>query len=379
MDGALSTRRRELRARLDELFTPDLSGTLRRLGERGLGAGSAAGALDPAEADARAQVWQVLCELGLPRLAVPGDPWRQSLLGEVAGVMGHALYASPLPECATVAELVAAAGADPLRLLPGLAEGRLTAVLAAREDGTADPEHPAPLVAGDGTVTGRRRFVPFAAEVDYLLVAGDAGMALVPRAQPGVQVRRQDDIARGDLYTVVLREAAVPDGGWLGGGPHWPGAAGAYAAALANARLRHAAYLLGSARAALQLTTAYTKQRQQFGQPVARFQAPAFRLAALYARIEAAAELTGQGLWLADRGAPVAAAARRALALAGDLVRDASAEAVQLHGAAGMTERSDAQRCYRRAAVDAVFLGTPPQLRAALAADLAAPQPAAAA
>lgn len=62
----------------------------------------------------------------------------------------------------------------------------------------------------------------------------------------------------------------------------------------------------------------------------------------------------------------------RALLLAAELVRDASAEAIQLHGAYGMTDRCATQRFYRRTAVDGVWLGTPGALRTELAGRLAA-------
>lgn len=374
MDIRLSARQRDVARRLDELFHPDLLDMLRRLGERPLGAGSP-GALDEAEAGARASVWQVLCDLDIPRLTAPGSPERQAALVTVAETMGRALYASPLLDTAAAAELIAVAG-DRADLLAAIGAGTRTVALALRDEGRGDLLDPPPMRSGpDGrTLDLRRRFVAFAADVDLLLVVGrtpiGVALALVERDQPGVTIRRQDDITRGDLYAVTLHDARVLD--WLGGGPGWPGGAAAYAAAVAGLRLRQAAYLVGSARGALTLTVSYTKSRTQFGQPVARFQAPAFRLAALHARIEAVGDLVQYGAWQADQGDPVAPiTAMQALALAGDLARDAATEAVQLHGAYGMTERSDAQRFYRRAALDAIWADTPTVLRAALARRLA--------
>jgi alkylation response protein AidB-like acyl-CoA dehydrogenase len=294
---------------IDELFTAELLPTLRRLGERPLGTDE----VDPAETAARADVWRVLCDLGVPALTGPD-------LLDVAGTLGRALYRCPLLETATAAELIAAGG-DPLALLPALTAGTATAVAVTDLD-----------------------FVPYAADADWLVVGDD----LVPRDR--TRRRRRDDITRGDLYAVTVT------------GP--PAAAlrltaEARTAATTGARLRQAAYLCGMARGALDLTVDYTRRRRQFGQPVSRFQAPAFRLAALYARIEAVAALIAR--------AQVAADATRALLLAADLARDAGAEAIQLHGAYGMTERADAQLFYRHAALEAIRLGTPTALRAELA------------
>jgi alkylation response protein AidB-like acyl-CoA dehydrogenase len=374
MDIRPSARQRDVAQRLDELFHPDLLDTLRRLGERPLGAGSP-GALDDAEAGARASVWRVLCDLDIARLAVPGPPERHAALVTVAETMGRALYTSPLSDTAAAAEMIAAAGESD-GLLASIGDGTLTVALALRDDGRGDLLDPPPMRGGvDGrTLDLRRRFVAFAADVDMLLVAGatpvGVALALVERDQPGVAIRRQDDITRGDLYAVTLHDAHVAR--WLGGVPGWPAGASAYAAAVIGLRLRQAAYLVGSARGALTLTVGYTKSREQFGQPVARFQAPAFRLAALHARIEAVGDLVQYGAWQADQGdAAASTTTMQALALAGDLARDAATEAVQLHGAYGMTERSDAQRFYRRAALDAIWADTPTVLRAALARRLA--------
>jgi alkylation response protein AidB-like acyl-CoA dehydrogenase len=170
-------------------------------------------------------------------------------------------------------------------------------------------------------------------------------------ARDRARLRRRDDISRGDLYAVT---PASPPAATL----TLTGAD--RTAALTGSRGRQAAYLCGMSRGALELTVGYTRSRTQFGQPVSRFQAPAFRLAALYARIEATAALIARARDLAD--------ATRALLLAAELARDTSAEAIHLHGAHGMTERADAQLFYRHAAMEAIRLGTQTGLRAELAA-----------
>ncbi|HZM81181.1 MAG TPA: acyl-CoA dehydrogenase family protein [Candidatus Limnocylindrales bacterium] len=336
---------------LQELLAGELAEVLRRVGERPMGSGQAGASLDPAEAAARKQVWQVLCDLGVPRLPAAD-------LVEVFESMGFAAYSSPLLDTVTAAALISACGSDPLALLPRIAGGAVTVALAGREHGTGGPLELPPLSARQGAVTALRRFVPFAAEVDYLLVAGQGPyFGLVKRDQDGVKTRRHDDITRGDLYAVTFEGACAT---------RLTLELSQYAAALGMARLLHAAYLVGLARGALALTVTYVRQRYAFAQPIGRFQAPAFRLAALRARIEAAYELVRLG----SRQPDPTLTAVRALALAGDLARDASSEAVQLHGAYGMTEQCDAQRFYRCAALGAIWLGSPTALRAELASHL---------
>jgi alkylation response protein AidB-like acyl-CoA dehydrogenase len=325
------------------------------MGARPRGVGPVLAPPEPEDAQARDVVWQVLAELGALRLAGAQDG-----LVVAAEMMGGALYASPYLDTITAAELL---GNVP-ELTAGIADGVVTVAIAPRADGLADPAVPGPMSRSGDCVTATRRFVAFAPDVDYLLVVGTVDgmprMALVRRDQPAITIRRHDDLGRGDLYQVTAVAAGVAR--WLDGAA-WP-------AGLARARLRLAAYLVGQCRAALSLTVDYTKRRQQFGQPIARHQAVAFRLAAYHARIEATRDLVHYGAWEADTGADVTYTAAQALALAGELAREVTADAIQLHGAYGMTERCDAQLYYRRAAQDSVCLGTPTQLRLAVASHL---------
>jgi alkylation response protein AidB-like acyl-CoA dehydrogenase len=356
---------------LTELFDNELKPVLRRLAERPKGGGQQ----PPDEEDtaAREQVWATLAELGglhpllPPRLGGPADSLAQ--LVATAELMGPALYQSPFLDTALAAALLGTDGRHDA-LLTRIAAGERTVALAVREHGTDEPSRPAPLTMhDDGTVSGVRRFVAFAADVDLLLVAGDSGHALVPAHASGVTLRRHDDIGRGDLYRVTLERAEpVPDG-LLAHGPSYPGA-------LARGRLLQAAYLTGLARGALELTTERLKRRSAFGKPLAKQQALAHRLAA------AAAETTVVGTFVravaadadtdADAGQDSGLAAAQALFLAADLAREVTAESVHLHGAAGLTEEQDVSVFHRRVAVDSMRLGSPAELRREAAGLLAA-------
>ncbi|MFI8291565.1 acyl-CoA dehydrogenase family protein [Streptomyces sp. NPDC085614] len=351
---------------LQELYTDDLAPVLRRLGERPRGAGADA---PPDEEDAgiRAAVWATLAELGALRLD------RQADLVEAVELMGAALHQSPFADTVTAAELLTATGAPEYRpVLDAIAEGAATVALAVRAEGRTGPGAPGPLVtegeAGALTVSGSRVFVAFAADCGHLAVPGTVDgrvvLALVPADGPGVRLRRQDDIGRGDLYEVVLDRAAVL------GSVHDVDAA--YPAVLARARVRQAALLAGSARGALELTRDRLLSRHVFGEPLARHQAPAYRLAALAAEISTVLAFARACAAAADRGEDVRRHGAQVLHLAGELARRTAAEAVHLHGAYGMTEECDAQLFHRRAAVDAQWLGTGTELLRETAALLTA-------
>ncbi|WP_157529707.1 acyl-CoA dehydrogenase family protein [Nocardia sp. NRRL S-836] len=310
---------------LTELFDDDTIPLLRRLGERPRGGG------EPADEETRRQVLAALVDSGRS----PAEVLR------AAELMGAALYQSPFLDTVAAAEIFPAS--------PGRTTG-----LALREKGTDNPAHPAPVLVRDGRVTAVRRFVAFAPDVDDLLVVGGNVAALVAVGQPGVRIRRQDDVGRGDLYTVEIENAVaqVRD------------VTADYPAVLARARMRHAAYLVGAAQAALRLTAAHLRERRVFGEPLARSTALAYRLAALHAEAEAVRALIGTE--------PSPKTAAQAVLLAGAVARQSAEEAVHLHGARGMTEHSDAQLFYRRAAVDAQWYGTAADLRAELLTALGA-------
>ncbi|MEU1402893.1 acyl-CoA dehydrogenase family protein [Streptomyces sp. NPDC005728] len=351
-----------------ELFHEELNPVLRRLGARAKGAGPVPP--DEEDTEVRRGVWSTLAELdGLrpalpPRLGGPADAMARRV--HAAELMGPALYQSPYLDTMIAADLLAADGRHDT-LLASIASGERTCALAVREQAADEPGVPVSLVLdrGRGLVSGTRRFVAFAAEADHLLVIGADGHALVPADEPGVRLHRQDDIGRGDLYRATLDGVAAVTDGLIPAGPHYP-------AALARGRLQQAAYLTGLTRGALELTVDRLQQRSAFDRPLAKQQAPAFRLAALAAEATAVSSMVHAVASDADSGADIRLTAAQALFLAADLAREATAEAVHLHGAAGLTEEYDVSVFYRCAAVDSVRLGSPTQLRLEAARLLAA-------
>ncbi|GAA2515286.1 acyl-CoA dehydrogenase family protein [Winogradskya humida] len=344
----------DLRERCAELFCADLAPMLRRLGARDKGAGAGA-VLHPDDAATREGVWAALADLG-----AFGDQ-RQRDLVDLAELAGWALYQSPLTDSWFAAELLTATG-DPAYapILRDLAGGATALAVAMRERPGDEPTEPGPLHRHeDGTVDATRSVVAFAPDAGHLLLVGTDGgrtlLAVVPATGPGVTLRRHDDIARGDLYTVTVTHGEIV------GAVH--DITDQYPAALAGARIRHAAYLAGSARGAIEVAAQRLRERTAFGQPLARMQALAYRFAALAARTAAVLSSVRAGALAADEGADVRLTGAQVLLLAGVLAQEAAAECVHVHGAHGMTEAGDAQLFYRRAVVDAAWLGRTPSLR----------------
>jgi hypothetical protein len=135
--------------------------------------------------------------------------------------------------------------------------------------------------------------------------------------------------------------------------------------ALARARIRQAAYLLGCAEAAHTLATARAATRSQFGTQLGSYQAVAFPLAAQLAELAATRLLVHRAAWLADQAGPdrpLRLAATEALAGASELAFTVTRHAVHVHGAYGMTHAAPVHRYYLTAAIEATRWGSAAQL-----------------
>lgn len=135
--------------------------------------------------------------------------------------------------------------------------------------------------------------------------------------------------------------------------------------ALADFRLALGFIAAGVARAALRVGTEYALERQQFGRPIAKFQAIQWKLADLATGLDAAALMLGVAAERTDEGRP-AAAARAALA-ATHAATTGCSEMLQIHGGYGYTEEYAIERLYRDAKALAVYAGVRAEARRTVA------------
>jgi alkylation response protein AidB-like acyl-CoA dehydrogenase len=127
---------------------------------------------------------------------------------------------------------------------------------------------------------------------------------------------------------------------------------------LDGGRISVAAMGVGLAQGAYDLAIAYAKGRQQFGQPIARFQAIQFQLADMATEIEAGRQLVHRAAWLKDAGRPFALAAAQAKLFTGLLSNRVVNAALQIHGGYGFTEEFPIARLYRDQKVLEIGEGT---------------------
>ena len=116
---------------------------------------------------------------------------------------------------------------------------------------------------------------------------------------------------------------------------------------LDNGRLAIAAMGLGGAQGAYDLALRYAKERKQFGQPISRFQAIAFKLAEMATEIEAARNLLYKACRLKDAGQPFSKHAAMAKLYCAEVMGRVVDQAVQIHGGYGLMKEYNVERFYR--------------------------------
>jgi len=127
---------------------------------------------------------------------------------------------------------------------------------------------------------------------------------------------------------------------------------------LETARAHTAARAIGLARGGLEDATAYAKQRVQFGQPIAKFQAIRFKLAEMAAEIEAARQLMYFVCDAIDSGRRCDKEAAMVKWFASEMAERATSEALQIHGGYGYTTELPIERYWRDARLTKIFEGT---------------------
>ncbi|MCL1834924.1 MAG: acyl-CoA dehydrogenase family protein [Oscillospiraceae bacterium] len=124
-------------------------------------------------------------------------------------------------------------------------------------------------------------------------------------------------------------------------------------------RIGVAATSIGVAQGAFDEAVKYAKERKQFGQRIAEFQAIRFMLADMATKLQAAKELTYRAAQLKDMNSPEAgAAASMAKYYASEACNEIAANAVQIHGGYGYIKEYKVERIYRDCRVFTIFEGT---------------------
>ena len=242
--------------------------------------------------------------------------------------------------------------------LPDLASGRKLAAFGLTEPGAGSDAGAtrtrAELRNGSWLINGSKIFITNAgteisACVTITAVTGDGEISnlIVPNGAPGYEISapmRKLGWRASDTRELSFRDCTVPDENLLGArgrGFHQ------FLEILDGGRISVAAMGVGLAQGAYDLAYAYAKEREQFGRPIADFQAVQFKLADMATEIEAGRALTYKAAWLKDQGRPFAKEAAMAKLYTGELSHRAANWALQIHGGYGYMEEFAISRLYR--------------------------------
>jgi len=291
-------------------------------------------------------LWQELCELGWPGIAISEANGGQGLgtieLSILSEELGRVVAPVPFLASAMAACVIEQAGSDEQRerWLPGLASGEMIGALAGAVDGTA--EH---VISG--------------AEADVFVLVEDDGSGRLVAAQDA----EVSKVAAIDPTRSAARVSAADGAGeQLEDG--CPG--------LGRALVAVSSELVGVSERALEMTVAYVKDRKQFGVPVGAFEAVSHRCAQMLLETEQSRSLAAFAAWSADADPDsLAEAAAMAKAAASQAGREVTAGAIQMHGGIGFTWEADVHWLFKRAQLDAAVLGGAGRHRARVAAILA--------
>ncbi len=256
----------------------------------------------PSTADFDDDLWRGLGRAGLLSLALPADAGGEGLgmLATAAVLTEAGRHAARIPALATLALGVLPVARDTdaglrRRLLAGVATGDTVLTAAVREPSDPVPGGPATEASG-GTVSGVKTGVPYAAMARWILVPATmpAGpvVAVVEAGAAGLSCQRTHSSSGLPEYTLRLDRTpvvAVLDG-------CDPDVLCQFAAAGA------CAVADGALAAALELTTTHVRGREQFGRPLATFQAVAQQIADVYSAARMLHLATVSAGWRLDTG-----------------------------------------------------------------------------
>lgn len=317
------------------------------------------------DVSARASIWRALAEQGLTSLGRDPQGGGMREIAAVLEELGRAACPAPLIG-ATLANLALStcppgcpAADEAAALLEALHRGDACVSFAL---GAFDGDPQAGSVQFvDGKLQGSLAFVEAATQATHLILLAEPGpvLAIVPHDASGLTITETPGLAVPPLASVRfdhVHAIVVETSSELARDLH--GISGL--ALLARA--------LGSARRGFDMALAYAKERQQFGQPIGRFQAIQHKLANCLTVLEAARLMLHNAAKAHDLGSQnwriLGATAR---AFAGPALRQVSLETHHTFGAIGYSEEHEAPRHFRRTHADLARLGGVCQAREEIA------------
>ncbi len=319
-------------------------------------------------------------ELGLMGMMVPTEYG-----GEGADTISYVLALSEIAySCASTAVVMSVHNsivcesivkfgteAQKKKFLPKLTGAKIIGAFALTEPHAgSDPVAQLTTAVKEGdayVINGTKRFITSGKNSGLVIVTattdpskGHKGISafLVERGTKGLVVGHEEDkmgLRASDTVDLIFENCKVPAENILGReGDGFKIAM----TALDCGRIGIAAQSVGVAQAALDAAVKYAKEREQFGQKIAKFQGLRWIIADIAVEIEAAKQLMFSAATMKDRGENFTLEASMAKLFASEMVNRVTAKALQMHGGYGFTKDYPIERMYRDARVFTIYEGT---------------------
>ncbi len=232
---------------------------------------------------------------------------------------------------------------------------------------------------GGYTLNGNKLFITNGAEAEILVVfatvdksRGYRGVTafIVEKDTPGFSVGKHErklGIRASSTSELIFENCFLPETNRLGDEGR------GFRIALETidtSRVGIAAQAIGIAQGAFEKALAYAQERQQFGQPIAGFQAIQWMLADMATQIDAARLLTHRAAYLKDSGLPFMKESSMAKVFAAEAAMFVTSKAIQIHGGYGYIKDYPLERYFRDAKITEIYEGTSEMQRMTIARQL---------
>ena len=257
------------------------------------------------------------------------------------------------------------------RFLKPLAAGEIIGAFALTEPNAgSDPVNQKTKAVRDGDyyiLDGTKRFITSGKNAGIVIVTAvtdeskrHKGIStfLVKKETPGFIVGNTENkmgLRASDTTDLIFEDCRVPAENMLGkeGEGFMISMTG-----LDGGRIGIAAQSVGVAQAALDAAVQYSKEREQFGRPISKFQGLRWMIADMATEIEAARQLMFSAAAMKDRKGKYTAQASMAKLFASEMVNRVTAKALQIHGGYGYIKEYPVERFFRDARVFTIYEGT---------------------
>lgn len=255
------------------------------------------------------------------------------------------------------------------KYLPDLLSGKKIGTFSLTEsEAGSDSSNTKTIARKDGNkwiINGSKLFATNGNEADVFVLIARSGedkhnlsAFIVDRDMPGYRIGKLEKklgIRSSSTAEIILEDVVVPEENLLGEiGKGFK----LSMITLDGGRIGIASQALGIARASIEDAIKYARERVQFDQPIANFQAIQWMIADMWTEYESALMLTWRAAMMKDRGMNYSREAAMAKLKASEVATFCANKAIQIHGGYGYTEDFNVERYYRDAKITELYEGT---------------------